>query len=134
MTSLISAWLIGAVVLEKHFTHDKTLPGNDHYHAMDHKDLRRLTELVERISSLLGPSKHKRVIDTEEISRLNARRSIVLCRSVKAGQVLEENDLTYKRPGKGISPLHWDKVIGCTVRLSLKEDHVLKWEDLSKSK
>ena len=52
-----------------------------------------------------------RSIETEG-SRLNARRSIVLTRPVPAGHVLEEADLTYKRPGTGISPLYWDDVVG----------------------
>ena len=130
MIPLVSAWLLGAVVLEKHFTHNKTLPGNDHYHAMDQKDLERFIEMVERISVLMGPSSHKTPIETEEISRLNARRSIVLTRPVPADHVLEEADLTYKRPGTGISPLHWDDVVGSRTLNSMEEDHVLQWNNL----
>ena len=58
MTPLVSAWLL-AVVLEKHFTHDKTLPGNDHYHAMDVHDLKRFCEMANRVGELLGISDHK---------------------------------------------------------------------------
>jgi sialic acid synthase SpsE len=133
MIPLVSAWLLGAVVLEKHFTHDKTLPGNDHYHAMDQKDLGRFIEMVERIGVLMGPSSHKTPIETEKISRLNARRSIVLTRPVPADHVLEEADLTYKRPGTGISPIHWDDVVGSRTLNSLEEDHVLQWENLMRS-
>ncbi len=133
MIPLVSAWLLGAVVLEKHFTHDKTLPGNDHYHAMDQKDLERFIEMVERTGILMGPSSQKAPIETEKISRLNARRSIVLTRPVPADHVLEEADLTYKRPGTGISPLHWDDVVGSRTLNSLEEDHVLQWENLKQS-
>ena len=132
MTPLVSAWLLGAVVLEKHFTHDKTLPGNDHYHAMNQQDLERFIEMVERIDVLMGDSSHKTPIETETISRLNARRSIVLTRSVQAGHLLEDSDLTYKRPGTGISPLYWDTVVGSQVISPLEEDHVLHWENLSR--
>ena len=132
MIPLVSAWLLGAVVLEKHFTHDKTLPGNDHYHAMNQQDLERFIEMVERINVLMGDSSHKTPIETEAISRLNARRSIVLTRSVPAGHVLEDSDLTYKRPGTGISPLYWDTVVGSQVISPLEEDHVLHWENLSR--
>ncbi|HXQ20579.1 MAG TPA: N-acetylneuraminate synthase family protein [Candidatus Acidoferrales bacterium] len=130
MIPLTVAYLLGARVMEKHFTHDKTLPGNDHYHAMDVHDLQRLVEQIGRVRTLLGPSDHKQPIATEEISRLNARRSIVLAMDVAAGTVLAESVLTYKRPGTGISPLHWDKVVGCRARRALEADHVLQWDDL----
>jgi N-acetylneuraminate synthase len=132
MISLVTAHLLGAVVIEKHLTHDKTLPGNDHYHAMDVHDLTRFVALVDRIHTLLGPSAHKAPIATEAISRLNARRSIVLAKDVAAGHRLEAADLTYKRPGTGVSPLHWDEVLGRTVARALQEDDVLQWEYLVK--
>ena len=130
MTPLLAAWLLGAVVLEKHFTHDKSLPGNDHYHSMDKQDLLNFRKIAERSTRLLGPSKHKHPIQTEQISRQNARRSIVIARPVPKGHLLHETDLTYKRPGTGISPLHWNQVIGSKVVFSLDEDHILKWSDL----
>jgi N-acetylneuraminate synthase len=72
-------------------------------------------------------------IETEEISRKNARRSIVLDADVAAGQVLTEQMLTYKRPGTGVSPMHWDEVIGRRTARDLERDHVLQWEDLATS-
>jgi len=133
MTALTAAFLLGAVVIEKHFTHDKSLPGNDHYHAMDVRDLSRFIAQVDRVCALLGESDHKEPIPTERISRLNARRSIVLTRNVPAGHRLENWDLTYKRPGTGVSPQHWDQVLGCTTLRPLKEDDVLQWSDLNLS-
>ncbi len=130
MTSLITAWLLGAVVLEKHFTNDKTLPGNDHYHAMDKDDLRNFCRRVNEISDLLGDATNKSPIDTEEISRLNARRSIVTARSLPIGHQLVEDDLTCKRPGTGVSPSHWDAIVGRSTSRELDEDHVLQWDDL----
>lgn len=130
MTSLITAHLLGAVILEKHFTHDKTLPGNDHYHAMDVTDLARFVQLAKRVHELLGESDHKEPIETELISRENARRSIVLSKAVPAGHLLGPDNITYKRPGNGISPLHWDNVIGQRTSKSLESDHVLQWQDL----
>lgn len=131
MTSLVTAHLLGAVIIEKHFTHDKTLPGNDHYHAMDSRDLARFVALVDRIHTLLGTSEHKAPIASEEIARRNARRSIVLARQVAAGHRLETADLTYKRPGTGVSPAHWDEVLGRPVGRALQADDVLQWEDLA---
>ena len=132
MTPLVTAHLLGAVILEKHFTHDKSLPGNDHYHAMDIDDLTRFVEMVALVHNLLGPSTHKAPIATEEISRQNARRSIVLSHNVEAGHELTAEDLTYKRPGMGVSPVHWDKVIGRKTSRALEEDTVLQWDDLAK--
>jgi N-acetylneuraminate synthase len=117
-------------VIEKHFTHDKSLPGNDHYHAMDVNDLGRFLSNVARLDSMVGSSSSIDSIETEEISRLNARRSIVLDADVTAGTVLTEAMLTYKRPGTGVSPVHWDDVIGRKVARDLERDHVLVWEDL----
>lgn len=131
MTSLVTAHLLGAVIIEKHFTHDKTLPGNDHYHAMDQDDLARFVALAERVHVLLGPSDHKAPIATEAISRKNARRSIVLARDVAAGQQLTAADLTYKRPGTGVSPMHWDEVLNRRTATAMQADHVLQWQDLA---
>lgn len=129
MVTLTTAYLKGARIIEKHFTHDKTLPGNDHYHAMTAEDLRNYFTHLRKIRALEG-NEEKAPIPSEEISRENARRSIVLSRSVRAGAVLREEDLTYKRPGTGVSPLHWDAVIGMKAARDLEEDHVLRWEDL----
>jgi len=130
LPSLVTAWLLGAVILEKHFTHDTSLPGNDHYHAMTADYLRSFRVDTERIRPLLGSSQ-KTPLPTEEIARANARRSIVVARDLPAGHRIAEDDITYKRPGTGISPLSWDEVVGRTVVCDLAEDHVLLWSDLS---
>ena len=132
MTSLITAHLLGAVIIEKHFTFNKTLPGNDHYHAMDVSDLSRFVELIECIHKSLGSTSHKQPIETEAISRLNARRSIVVKKNIPANHCLQEEDLTYKRPGTGISLLHWDEIIGSKSIKKLESDHILKWTDIRK--
>lgn len=131
MTALCAAYLLGARVIEKHFTHDKTLPGNDHYHAMDVDDLKRFCRQVSRLDSMIGSRSEKQSIETEEISRLNARRSIVLDADVGAGTRLTEEMLTWKRPGTGVSPVYWDEIVGRTVARNLERDHVLQWNDLA---
>lgn len=129
LPSLVAAWLLGAVILEKHFTHDTSLPGNDHYHAMTVDDVRSFRVEVDRLFPLLG-SREKIPIPSEEIARLNARRSIVIARELPAGHRIEESDITYKRPGTGISPLSWDEVIGKRTTRVLHADDVLQWSDL----
>jgi N-acetylneuraminate synthase len=130
LPSLLAAWLLGAVILEKHFTHDTSLPGNDHYHAMTSDDIKKFRAEVSRVSPLLG-SRSKRPLPSEEIARVNARRSIVVARDLESGHRIVESDITYKRPGTGISPLSWDDVIGRTTRRALNADDVLQWTDLS---
>ena len=130
MTALCTAYMLGARIIEKHFTHDKSLPGNHHYHAMDVDDLRRFRGFVSKMDAMIGSRDAVGYIQTEEISRLNARRSIVLDADVAAGSVLAEWMLTYKRPGTGVSPVYWDDVIGRKVVRDLERDHVLKWDDL----
>ena len=132
LPSLVAAWLLGAVILEKHFTHDTSLPGNDHYHAMTANHLREFRSEVARIQPLLG-SRRKAPLASEEISRTNARRSIVVTRDLPVGHRIAEEDITYKRPGTGISPLSWDDVIGRTTRRSLSVDDVLQWSDLDEA-
>jgi len=129
LPSLVAAWLLGAVILEKHFTHDTSLQGNDHYHAMTSEHLRDFRSEVSRVRPLLGV-RTKAPLASEEIARLNARRSIVVARDLSAGHRIVEADITYKRPGTGISPLSWDDVIGRTTRRALVADDVLQWSDL----
>ena len=130
MTTLLSAYLLGAKVIEKHFTHDKTLPGNDHYHSMDVADLKKFMSTIKKIALLNGGEKIKKPIASEALSRRNARRSIVLKTDVSKGELLSDTNLTYKRPATGISPLYWDEVINKTVSRDLQADHILQWSDI----
>jgi N-acetylneuraminate synthase len=132
LPSLVAAWLLGAVILEKHFTHDTSLPGNDHYHAMTSEHLQQFRGEVARVKPLLG-SRTKQPLASEEIARQNARRSIVVARDLPAGHRITESDITYKRPDTGISPLSWDAVIGRSTRRALTADDVLQWSDLTEA-
>jgi len=129
MVSLVTAVQLGAVIIEKHFTYDKTLTGNDHYHAMDKNDLNTFLSKIDQIELLKGAYNEKKPIPSESISILNARRSIVLTKKIYAGQVFNEDNLTYKRPATGISPKYWDKVMGMKASTDLESDHILQWQD-----
>ena len=124
MEPLEVAWLLGAMILEKHFTHDKTLPGNDHYHAMDKHDLRQFWEKIERTQELLGSDK-KYALDLEAPARKNARRSLVATRDLEAGHIITAEDLTWKRPAHGISPSQIDDVIGGKVTKPITKDDLI---------
>ena len=130
MDTLLISYLLGAVVIEKHFTFDKTLPGNDHYHAMDINDLKFFKKRINLFQKFLGKANKKHPLDSEDIARMNARRSLVLTSNLKKDHVLKSNDLICKRPGTGISPIYFNKVIGKTLNYKLSEDHILKWSDL----
>lgn len=122
------AYAAGARVIETHFTDDKTSPGNDHYHALDEADLGRLVDKLSSIRETFG-SFTKNVADSEQSARANARRSIVVARDVKRGEVFSCDNLTFKRPGTGLSPLLWDSVIGKCASKDLDSDHLLSYED-----
>lgn len=127
MLTLSTAFLMGAEVIEKHFTLDKTLQGNDHYHAGDPEDFRKAMENFRRIVRLLG-APEKTVLDCERIPRREARRSLVLTRDMRAGEVITPGDIAAKRPGTGISPKDMEIVLGRRVKENLPEDAILTWE------
>lgn len=119
-----TAYTLGARVVEKHFTLDKSIKGNDHYHAMDAKDARSILEGIAFVEGLLGEQElvHS---PTESAARLNARRSIVAACAIPAGTTIRRDMLTFKRPGIGISPSRIDEVVGRTARCDINEDTIL---------
>ena len=131
MDNLLNSILLGAVVIEKHFTHDKSLPGNDHYHAMDKDDLKVFWKKWGHLKSTLA-GYHLTALASEEPARRNARRSLVAAKDIPLGKVIEESDLTWKRPAKGISPKDMAAVLGTKASKSIKEDEVMMWSFLEK--
>ena len=127
MMTLATAYLLGAEVIEKHFTLDKTLPGNDHYHSGDPEDFKKAIQNFRWIDKVLG-SPEKTVLKCELVPRREARRSLVLTRDMKAGEKISKEDLMPKRPGTGISPVYTDIVVGRTVKIDLPEDTILTWD------
>jgi N-acetylneuraminate synthase len=127
MKVLEIATLLGSVIIEKHFTHDKTLPGNDHYHAMDKEDLKLFRKNLERTFEILGSFKVE-ALEDEEPARRNARRSLVAVKDIQKGKVITKEDLTFKRPAHGISPKFIDEVIGKKAVIDINEDDILQWD------
>ncbi|MFM7769995.1 MAG: N-acetylneuraminate synthase family protein [Bacteroidota bacterium] len=130
MHTLEVATLLGATVLEKHFTFDKTLPGNDHYHAMDKEDLKNFYKRIDRTLTLLGGFELTAIAD-EAPARANARRSLVASCSIPKGTIIQAQHLTWKRPASGISPKFYNEVIGKTALTDIEEDDVIYWNLLS---
>ena len=127
MVTLSMAYLLGAEVIEKHFTLNKTLVGNDHYHAGDPEDFKKAIANFELMQRLAG-NPEKTVLDCEQIPRREARRSLVLTRDIKEGETIGEEDIMAKRPGTGISPIYSDIVIGRKAKIDLPEDTILTWD------
>lgn len=131
MKNVEIAHLLGAMVIEKHFTHDKSLPGNDHYHAMDKEDLKLFFSNLKNTYNLLG-SFDVKALEDEKPAIKNARRSLVAKCAIKKGETLSLDNLTFKRPAHGVSPRFIDEVTGSKALVDINEDTVLKWEMFSK--
>tara|TARA_B100000902_G_C27216919_1_gene867516 strand:- start:135 stop:1169 length:1035 start_codon:yes stop_codon:yes gene_type:complete len=124
MLIVSTAYTLGAKYIEKHYTLDKLLPGNDHYHSMDSTDLKKFRDNCSFLDIIIG-NKEKEVLECEKISRKNARRSIYVSRDLKNGDTLSKDDLICKRPNTGIDAMDIDKIIGKKINKDLKEDDVL---------
>jgi len=127
MMTLSTAYLLGATVIEKHFTLNKALPGNDHYHAGDPDDFKKIISNCRWIDTVLGKSE-KTVLDCEMVPRREARRSLVITRDIKEGETIRREDLMAKRAGTGISPEFIEVIAGRKANCDIAEDTILKWE------
>lgn len=133
LPALEVAYELGAEIIEKHFTDNPLEQGNDHYHAMTSDQLMKFRESIQMKSVLKGKATHKHSIPGESIARLNARRSIVPTRRLSPGELITPEMLACKRPGSGISPMHWDNIIGMRVLLEIEIDSPLQWHMLQSS-
>lgn len=127
MDTLITSYTLGAQIIEKHFTHDKSLKGNDHYHSMDKDDMVIYNKKIDGLIAKLGRL-DKTVLPSEQKSRANARRSLIADTDIKEGTVIEMKHLTWKRPAAGISPEHIEELIGRKASRDIENDTVLQWE------
>ena len=107
----IAAVAMGASVIEKHFTLDKTMEGPDHKASLEPDELIAMVKAIRNIELALGSSV-KKPSKSEQPNIAIARKSIVASKSIKKGQLLTEENLTIKRPGSGINPMRWDEMIG----------------------
>lgn len=124
---LKTAYNLGAKVIEKHFTLDKTLSGNDHYHAMDPNDAKRIIESIQFIDLIRG-GYELHSLESETTARLNARRSLVATRRIIKGEVIQEDMLAFKRPGTGIPPFYLKLVVGKKTSCDIEEDQTITYD------
>ncbi len=121
----VAAVAMGAEIIEKHFTLDKSLPGPDHRASLDTAELRAMVNAIRNIELAIGDGE-KHVSDSERPNIEIARKSIIAARDIKAGEILTEENLTVKRPGNGISPMRWDEVVGSRAIRDFKADHLIE--------
>lgn len=111
ITVPLAAVAMGAAVIEKHFTLDRNLPGPDHRASLEPDELAEMVRGIRTIELALGSSE-KTVTEAESPNIAIARKSIVASRPINKGEILSADNLTVKRPGTGLSPMMWDRVIG----------------------
>ena len=107
----VVAVALGASVIEKHFTLDRTLPGPDHAASLESEELKTMVSAIRNIEKAIGDGV-KKPSQSESKNIPIARKSIVAKKPIKKGERFSENNLTVKRPGTGISPMEWDAYIG----------------------
>ena len=120
----IAAVAMGAVCIEKHFTLDKNMVGPDHKASLEPDELIKMVMAIRKIELALGDYNKKP--SSSELSNIKiVRKSIVAKKKIKKGEFLNLNNITVKRPGNGISPMEWDRVIGTKAKKDYKEDDLI---------
>lgn len=121
----LAAAALGAVVIEKHFTLDRSLPGPDHKASLEPDELKAMINGIRKIELALG-SGEKKPSEAEIKNRLAARKSITAKTFIKAGDIFTENNLTTKRPGTGINPMMWNNILGMKAIRNFDEDELIE--------
>jgi N,N'-diacetyllegionaminate synthase len=121
----IAAVALGATVIEKHFTLDRSLSGPDHRASLEPDELKAMVAGIRNIELAMGDGV-KRPSASELKNKPIARKSLVALRAIKAGEVFTENNLTAKRPGTGLSPMRWDEIIGRTAPRDFISDELIE--------
>jgi N-acetylneuraminate synthase len=126
----VAAVALGAMVIEKHFTLDRSLPGPDHSASLEPPELKQMISAIRHVEQALGDG-IKTPAACEIPNILVARKSIISARWLAAGHRIAEDDLVIKRPGTGISPKFAPELIGRTLHESIAEDSIIRWDQLS---
>lgn len=121
----IAAVALGATVIEKHLTLDRTLPGPDHAASLEPHEFKAMVAAIRNIESALGDGV-KRPSSSEAKNTAIARKSIVAARQIRSGELFSTDNLAVKRPGAGISPMRWDEVIGRTAARDFSADELIE--------
>lgn len=121
----VAAVALGASVIEKHFTLDRTLPGPDHRASLEPPELTAMVGAIRNIEKALGDGM-KRPSASEIKNRSIVRKSLVAARPIRAGEHFSAENLAVKRPGTGISPMLWDDVLGRRAARDFAADELIE--------
>lgn len=121
----IAAVALGAEIIEKHFTLNRTLPGPDHKASLEPAELVAMVSAIRNIEQAIG-SNHKAISISESKNKDIARKSIVAAKNICKGEIFTEDNLTVKRPGNGVSPMQWETVIGQKAIRDFEEDELIE--------
>lgn len=120
----VAAVALGAMVIEKHFTLDKSMTGPDHKASLDPLELRTLVTQIRNVEKSLG--RFEKIPSDREAKNISvARKSIVAKTKIKAGEIFSLDNLTIKRPGTGINPMKWYEVLGGVAQKDYQEDDLI---------
>ena len=122
----IAATALGAAVIEKHLTLDRTLPGPDHAASMEPDDFAQMVKSIRAVEAALGDG-IKRPGKRESLNIPVVRKSLVTSRPIEKGEVFSGENLTAKRPGTGVSPMMWDEFMGRTAQRNYDADELIEW-------
>jgi N,N'-diacetyllegionaminate synthase len=124
ITVAVAAAALGAVVIEKHLTLDRALPGPDHRASLEPGTFGEMVRAVRLVEAALGDAvKAPTAGELENIAA--ARKSIVAARAIAAGETLDADNLAVKRPGTGMTPLRWDDVVGLPASRDYRADDLI---------
>jgi len=125
----VAATALGACMIEKHMTLDKSIEGQEHFMCADPDDLALLVQKVTALVRAMG-SPRIRVLEEEKGLRNFARRSIVTAKPIKRGEIITEDFVAFKRPSTGIAPDRIDDILGRELNKDIDKDTIISWSDL----
>jgi N,N'-diacetyllegionaminate synthase len=123
----VAAAALGANVIEKHFTLDHNLEGPDHKASLEPEELKAMVKAIRNVENALGSEK-KAVTPSEQMNKDLVRKSIVAACDIEEGELLTEMNLTTKRPGSGLSPMKWEKIINTKAIRSFKKNEFIEMQ------
>jgi N,N'-diacetyllegionaminate synthase len=125
----IAAVALGAEVIEKHFTLDRSLPGPDHIASIEPAELKEMVSCIRNIEAALGDGR-KTLTDSERVMKQGVRKSVTAKREIKMGEIIRREDLCIKRPAGGIEPKYLDNLAGRRAKNDIRIDSTIYWSDI----
>ncbi len=129
ITVPVMAVAMGAHIIEKHFSLDKTMEGPDHKASLEPHELAAMVKAIREAETALG-KKEKEPTESEREIMQTVRKSVVANQAIPAGTTITEDMLIIKRPGTGIAPREWENVVGKIAAVDIQEDTLVEWSDL----